>query len=153
MCAALTGIEEKWDAVKIPSLIHKYTNTQTCKYAIAQPSLINNYRIGHLPKYSKNKITLCHQLRRNETQFSKLLAQIQILRFKFFWEILLNFSANVSFVSVLSIFCIFLFRRHLSSQKLETPFAPEKIFSFFQVVSEESQWSWTVWEQWRASAC
>ena len=43
-CAPLTGIEKKWDAVKIPSLIykytstqvHKYTNTQLCKYMIQQ---------------------------------------------------------------------------------------------------------------------
>ena len=27
-CAPLTGIEKKWDAFKIPSLIHKYTNTE-----------------------------------------------------------------------------------------------------------------------------
>ena len=31
-CALLTGIEKKWDAVKIPNLIHKYTNTQKHKY-------------------------------------------------------------------------------------------------------------------------
>ena len=34
--ALLTGIEKKWDAVKIPNLIHKYTNTQIHKYTNTQ---------------------------------------------------------------------------------------------------------------------
>ena len=51
----MTGIEEKWDAVKIPSLIHKYTNTQTYKYAIAQPSIIHKYTIGHHPNSKKKR--------------------------------------------------------------------------------------------------
>ena len=60
-CALLTGIEKKWDAVKIPNLIHKYTNTQIHKYT-------NTQQLHHSSNMQKKCKNAWLQIKKNGIQ-------------------------------------------------------------------------------------
>ena len=52
MLGILTGIEKKWDAVKIPSLIRTLTIHKHTIQKHINNKQMDNYQNTHLPKYS-----------------------------------------------------------------------------------------------------